>query len=93
VLVRQDPSNNGTLVDVGPLGVAFVGAAGFDIGGGDNGLPLVAGRKAASGPYVLHQVNLTTGAATLFPRTATTDAQASIGGDSGPELRDIAVVY
>ncbi|WP_404364959.1 DUF4394 domain-containing protein [Corallococcus coralloides] len=93
VLARQDPPNNGTLVNVGALGVTFVGAAGFDIAGGDNGLPLVAGRTAASGPHVLYQVNLLTGAATFFPRTATTADMASVGGASGPELRDIALVY
>ncbi|MCY1035358.1 DUF4394 domain-containing protein [Corallococcus sp. BB11-1] len=93
VLARQDPPNNGTLVNVGALGVTFVGAAGFDIAGGDNGLPLVAGRTANSGPHVLYQVNLLTGAATFFPRTATTAEMASIGGASGPELCDIAIVY
>ncbi|RKG73020.1 DUF4394 domain-containing protein [Corallococcus terminator] len=93
VLAQQNPPNNGTLVNVGALGVTFVGAAGFDIAGGDNGLPLVAGRTANSGPHVLYQVNLLTGAATFFPRTATTAEIASIGGASGPELRDIAVVY
>ncbi|MFY2559302.1 DUF4394 domain-containing protein [Corallococcus terminator] len=93
VLTQQVPPNNGTLVNVGALGVTFVGATGFDIAGGDNGLPLAAGRTAASGPYVLYQVNLLTGAATFFPRTATTAEQAALGGTSGPELRDIAVVY
>ena len=93
VLAKQDPPNNGTLIDVGALGAMFTGAAGFDIAGGDNGLPLVAGRTAASGPYVLYQVNLLTGAATFFPRTATTAELATIGGASGPELRDIAIVY
>lgn len=93
VLTQQVPPNNGTLVNVGALGVTFVGAAGFDIAGGDNGLPLVAGRTAASGPSVLYQVNLLTGAATFFPRTATTAEQAAIGGASGPELRDLAIVY
>jgi hypothetical protein len=93
VLTRQEPPNNGTLVNVGPLGATWTGAVGFDIGGGDNGLPLVAGRTSGSGPFALYQVNLLTGAATFFPRTATTAEQAAIGGASGPELRDIAIVY
>jgi hypothetical protein len=93
VLTRQEPPNNGTLVNVGALGVTWTGAAGFDIGGGDNGLPLVAGRTTGSGPFSLYQVNLLTGAASFFPRTATTAEQAAIGGASGPELRDIAIVY
>ena len=93
VLTRQEPPNNGTLVNVGALGAKWVGAAGFDIAGGDNGLPLVAGRTTDSGPFALYQVNLMTGAATFFPRTATTAEQAAIGGASGPELRDIAIVY
>ncbi len=93
VLTRQDPPNDGTLVDVGALGVTFVGAVGFDIAGGDNGLPLVAGRTSDSGPYVLYQVNLMTGATSHFPRGATSAELGAIGGASGPELRDIAIVY
>ncbi|NOK00380.1 hypothetical protein HNV27_01990 [Myxococcus xanthus] len=38
------------------------------------------------GPYVLYQVNLMTGAATM-------PEQAFLGGASGPELRDIAIMY
>ncbi|RYZ41579.1 MAG: DUF4394 domain-containing protein [Myxococcaceae bacterium] len=93
VLARQDPPNSGTLVDVGPLGVTWFGAAGFDIGGGDNGLPLVAGCPTGRGPNSLYQVNLLTGAATFFPRTATTAEQAAIGGPTGPELQDIAILF
>ncbi|WP_239576593.1 DUF4394 domain-containing protein [Archangium primigenium] len=92
-LTRQEPPNNGALVNVGALGVTWKGAAGFDIAGGDNGLPLVAGRTTDSGPFALYQVNLLTGAATFFPRTATTAEQAAIGGAAGPDLRDIALVY
>ncbi|ABF89875.1 hypothetical protein MXAN_6995 [Myxococcus xanthus DK 1622] len=38
------------------------------------------------GPYVLYQVNRMTGA-------AMTPEQAFLGGASGPELRDIAIMY
>lgn len=65
VLATRNPPNNGTLVNVGPLGLDLVGRAGFDIASGDNGLVLAALRVGASGPFSLSGVSLTTGAATL----------------------------
>ena len=92
VLTRQDPPNNGTLVDIGALGLDLTGMAGFDIAGGANGLVLAALRTGASGPYSLYTVSLTTGAVSLYRNTG--DAALSrIGGASGPALRDIAIRF
>lgn len=51
VLATQIPPNNGTLVNVGPLGLDLAGRAGFGIAGGDNGVVLAALRVGASGPF------------------------------------------
>ncbi len=92
VLTRQDPPNAGTLVNIGALGLDLNGMAGLDIGGGGNGLVLAAVRTAATGPYSLYSVSLTTGALSLYRNTG--DAALSrIGGAAGPELRDIAIRF
>ena len=62
-LYRQDPPNNGTLVEVGSLGVDIIGASGFDIAF-DNTAAL-ASVGTANGQNQLHDINLTTGQATL----------------------------
>ena len=90
-LTTQNPPNNGTLVDVGPLGLDLAGMAGFDIAGGDNGLVLAALRVGTTGPFSLYTVALTSGAATLFANTSGNAALSQIGGASGPALRDIAI--
>ena len=56
-LYIQNPPNNGTLTDVGPLGLDITGAAGFDIA--PNGTGLVA--VIFGGKPELQQINLTTG--------------------------------
>lgn len=93
VLARQDPPNNGTLVDIGALGLDLRGTAAFDIAGGANGLTLVAlgsGTAGTGGPSTLYTVSLMTGALSLYRNTG--DAALSlIGGASGPALRDIAI--
>ncbi len=59
-LYRQDPPNNGTLVEVGSLGISFTGQAAFDISV-DNSAALLATR---SGPVnTLYSVDLNTGKA------------------------------
>lgn len=93
VLAQQNPPNNGTLLDIGPLGLELAGAAAFDIAGGDNGLTLAAIRVGATGPYTLYTVSLTTGAATLYRNTTGNAAASLIGGAAGPVLRDIAIRY
>jgi len=60
-LYKQDPPNNGTLVDVGPLGVMATASNGFDIGGtSGTGYALLT----VGGVTKVYTINLTTGAAT-----------------------------
>ncbi|MGF6274793.1 hypothetical protein ABIB38_003184 [Massilia sp. UYP11] len=89
VLALQNPPNDGTLVDVGPLGVTVAGAGAMDIGGGANGLVLAALRTTAGGPSTLYRVNLTSGAATPVNGAAT--PATSVIGSGGPGVRDIAI--
>ena len=57
-LYKQDPPNNGTLVEVGALGIDISASAGFDINpAGDVALTAVM----VSGKWELHQVDITTG--------------------------------
>ena len=88
VLALQNLPNDGTLSNVGPLGVTFAGDGGMDIGGGANGLVLAALRATAGGASSLYRVDLTTGAATPVNGTAT-PAASVIGGTTG--VRDIAI--
>nr|WP_279634226.1 DUF4394 domain-containing protein [Pedobacter miscanthi] len=60
-LYKQDPPNNGTLVDVGPLGTNVEATSGFDIGGTSG---LAYGIFTVGGVQKLYSVNLTSGAAT-----------------------------
>ena len=59
-LLKQDPPNNGTLVDVGPLGINATTMNGFDIGGtsGTAYAILTVGTSAA-----IYTINLQSGAA------------------------------
>jgi hypothetical protein len=89
VLALQNPPNDGTLVNVGALGVTIAGSGGMDIGGGNNGLVLAALRTTAGGASSLYRVDLATGAATLV-NGAATPATSRIGsGTTG--VRDIAI--
>lgn len=93
-LALQNPPNDGTLVNVGPLGLNIASSAGFDIGGGGNGLALAALRAGATGPFTLYTVSLTTGAATLYRNTSGNAGQSQIGGGSGPaNLIDLAIRF
>lgn len=91
VLAIQNPPNNGTLVDVGALGLDIMGSGGFDIAGGSNGLALAALRAGTTGPMSLYAVNLTTGAATLYRGLAADAAQ--VGGAGGVPLVDLAIRF
>jgi hypothetical protein len=93
VLTQQNPPNNGTLVDIGPLGVNIAGSAAFDIAGGANGLVLAALRTGSSGPFTLYGVSLSTGAATLYRNTSGDANLSLIGGSAGPDLLDIAIRF
>ncbi|MDN2672253.1 DUF4394 domain-containing protein [Janthinobacterium sp. SUN026] len=88
-LALQNPPNDGTLVNVGLLGVAAAGDAGFDIAGGANGLALAALRTSAAGPSSLYRIDLATGAAVLSGGAATPAASAIGNGAVG--LTDIAI--
>ena len=86
-LALQNPPNDGTLANIGALGVAVAGDVGFDIGGGANGLAIAALRTTANGPSALYRVDLATGAAALLTGTAATSAVGT--GNVG--LIDIAI--
>lgn len=88
-LALQNPPNDGTLVNVGLLGVAAAGDVGFDIAGGANGLALAALRTSAAGPSSLYRIDLATGAAVLSGGAATPAASAIGNGTMG--LVDIAI--
>ncbi|MBB3222912.1 DUF4394 domain-containing protein [Pseudoduganella umbonata] len=89
VLAMQMPPNDGTLVDVGRLGVDVAGDAGMDIAGGANGLVLAALRTSATGPSTLYRIDVLSGAATPVNGAAT--PATSVIGSSLPGLRDIAI--
>ena len=65
-LQLQNPPNDGVLTPVGVLDptLTFTNVAGFDIGGGDDGLSLSALQPTGSTQSVLYKVNLKTGAVT-----------------------------
>lgn len=62
-LYIQNPPNNGTLVEVGPLGINIDTDNGFDIGGSSN---LAYGLFSTGTTTKLYSVNLTTGVATVM---------------------------
>lgn len=62
-LYMQNPPNNGTLVEVGALGVNVESNSGFDIGGTSG---ISYGSFTVGTSTKLYTVNLTTGAATAF---------------------------
>jgi len=86
-LALQNPPNDGTLVNVGALGVAVAGDGGFDIAGGANGLVLAALRTTATGPSTLYRIDLSTGAAVLLTGSAATSAV----GTGAVGLVDVAI--
>lgn len=86
-LALQNPPNDGTLANIGMLGLTVSGDLGFDIAGGANGLVLAA-LRGTGGPSTLCRVDLATGAATLANGTAD-PALSAIGGNLG--VRDIAI--
>ncbi len=70
-LFRQDPPNNGTLLEVGSLGINVTEKGGFDIGGmSGTGFAMLQ----VAGATGLYTINLTTGKATMmasFPKSVT----------------------
>ena len=68
-LFKQDPPNNGTLTDVGSLGITVTAANGFDIGGTSGTAYAILTSGASTGIYT---INLQTGLATKkadFPKS------------------------
>ena len=86
-LALQNPPNDGTLVNVGSLGVAVAGDVGFDIAGGANGLALAALRTAPTGPSSLYRIDLATGAAA----PSGSSAAATLVGNGQVGLVDLAI--
>jgi hypothetical protein len=86
-LALQNPPNDGTLVDVGPLAFDVAGVNGFDIAGGANGLVLAALRQ--SGGSSLYRVDLATAA--LTPVNGTANAALSRIGNGAMGVREIAI--
>jgi hypothetical protein len=77
-LMMESPHNSGGLTPVGPLGVAGT-LAGFDIGGGNNGIALAAMQLAGESFTRLYRVDLATGAATQVGNGIGGAALRSIG--------------
>lgn len=75
-LYTQNPPNNGTLVEVGNLGVAVDAASGFDIGGTSGKAWAV---MTMGGNTRLYSINLTTGAATAIGDLAAGTHSLAVG--------------
>ena len=88
-LALQNPPNDGTLTNIGLLGVDATGDAGFDIAGGDNGLA-IATLRTPGGPGMLYRVNLMTGAVTPF--NGAVNPALSVIGSGTLNLIDVAVL-
>ncbi|WP_426076254.1 DUF4394 domain-containing protein [Janthinobacterium sp. PSPC3-1] len=88
-LALQNPPNDGTLVNVGLLGVLPAGDVGFDIAGGANGLALAALRTTPTGASSLYRIDLATGAAVLAGGAAT--PATSLVGNGQVGLTDLAI--
>ena len=83
-LQLQNPPNDGTLTPIGALDpvLTFSPTAGFDIGGGDDGLSIGALQPTGSAQSVLYRVNLKTGLLTSV---------GNIGPSGTPLIRALAV--
>lgn len=75
-LYKQDPPNNGTLVDVGPLGIDVESSNGFDIGGATG---IAYGVFTIGTTQRIYTVNLTTGAASQLGIIATPVRAFTVG--------------
>jgi hypothetical protein len=93
VLATQTPPNDGTLNDVGPLGIDLTDGTSIDIAGGGNGLVLAAARTGSTGPSILYGVSLATGAMTLYRNATGNEAASQIGGAAGSPLIDLAIRF
>ena len=80
-LLTQNPPNNGTLNDVGALGIDAGAVNGFEIVGPDTAVAVLS---TATAPVALYTINLTTGAALLVGNVTTPQASDRITGISAP---------
>jgi hypothetical protein len=78
-LLTQNPPNNGTLNDVGALGLDATAVNGFEIVGPDTALAVLS---TASAPAALYTINLTTGGALLVGNVTTPQASDRLTGIS-----------
>jgi hypothetical protein len=78
-LLTQNPPNNGTLNDVGSLGIDVAAVNGFEIVGPDTALAVLSTTTA---PAALYTINLTTGGALLVGNVTTPQASDRITGIS-----------
>jgi hypothetical protein len=88
-LALVTPPNDGSLSNIGALGIDVQGNGGMDIAGGANGLALAALRSAGTGPASLYRIDLATGAALPFNGAAT--PANSVIGTGGVAVLDIAL--
>ena len=89
-LALQNPPNDGTLTNIGPIGIGVAAEAGMDIAGGGNGLVLASLRTNAGGPTTLYRIDLTTGAA--VPVNGAANAALSTIGSGSLKVIDVAIV-
>ena len=89
-LALQNPPNDGTLTNIGPIGIDVSAEGGMDIAGGGNGLVLASLRTNAAGPTTLYRVDLTTGAA--VPVNGAANAALSTIGSGSLKVIDVAIV-
>ncbi len=82
-LLTQNPPNNGTLNDVGALGIDVSAVNGFEIVGPDTALAVLS---TATTNAALYTLNLTTGATTLVGNVTTPQASDSVTGISAMPL-------
>ena len=88
-LALQNPPNDGTLTNIGALGLDLTGDVGMDIAGGANGLVLASLRTAGAGPSLLYRVDLATGAG--LPINGAANAALSTIGGGTINVIDIAI--
>ena len=88
-LALQNPPNDGTLANIGALGLNLSGDNGMDIAGGANGLALAALCTASTGPSRLYRVDLVTGAA--LPINGAANPALSLVGAGTLNVIDIAI--
>lgn len=75
-LYRQDPPNNGTLTEIGVLGINVTNLNGFDIGGSSG---IAYATLTVNGTNAIYTINLTTGIATKLADFSKTVQAMAVG--------------